>query len=84
MTLLDTDVKGAITFAERLRSLIENSSIYYDEQQIKITVSLGVAVYEESFEKHEQWIEAADSALYVSKEGGRNRVTVYSEDMASE
>ncbi|AXQ98362.1 diguanylate cyclase [Pseudoalteromonas piscicida] len=84
VTLLDTDVKGAITFAERLRSLIENSSIYYDEQQIKITVSLGVAVYEESFEKHEQWIEAADSALYVSKEGGRNRVTVYSEDMASE
>ncbi|PHI35527.1 diguanylate cyclase [Pseudoalteromonas sp. GCY] len=84
VTLLDTDVKGAITFAERLRSLIENSSIYYDEQQIKITVSLGVAVYEESFEKHEQWIEAADSALYDSKEGGRNRVTVYSEDMASE
>ena len=78
VTLLDTDEPGALTFAERLRCLIENSSIYYDEQQIKITVSLGVAVYTDAFEKHEQWIEAADQALYASKENGRNQVTVYS------
>ncbi|WP_440053515.1 diguanylate cyclase [Pseudoalteromonas sp. T1lg65] len=79
VTLLDTDEEGAVVFAERLRRLIENSSIYYDEQQIKITVSLGVALYDDKFAKHEQWIEAADNALYSSKENGRNRVTVYSE-----
>ncbi|TMO57631.1 sensor domain-containing diguanylate cyclase [Pseudoalteromonas aurantia] len=81
VTLVDTDNEGAQIFAERLRSLIEKSSIYYDNKQIQITVSVGFAVYTSDFDKHEQWIEAADFALYHSKETGRNKVTGYTSDM---
>lgn len=77
VTLLDTDRQGAEIFAERLRSLIENSSIYFDEQQIKMTVSIGFACFQDGFERYEKWIEAADKALYFSKENGRNCVTAY-------
>lgn len=81
VTLVDTDSEGAKIFAERLRSLIEKSSIYYDSKQIQITVSVGYATYSKDFDKHEQWIEAADMALYHSKETGRNKVTGYSKDI---
>ncbi|MBE0378661.1 sensor domain-containing diguanylate cyclase [Pseudoalteromonas prydzensis] len=77
VTLLDTDRQGAEIFAERLRSLIENSSIYFDKQQIKLTISIGFACFQERFERHEKWIEAADKALYFSKENGRNCITAY-------
>ena len=79
ITLLDTDYDGAVIFAERLRELIENSSIYYKEQQIKLTISIGFACFDEKFDRYEKWIEAADNALYHSKENGRNKVTAYSD-----
>ncbi|AOT09046.1 sensor domain-containing diguanylate cyclase [Pseudoalteromonas luteoviolacea] len=82
VTLVDTDADGALIFAERLRSMIENSVIYYDNKEIKLTVSLGIACYDDAFEKHEQWIEATDTALYQSKETGRNKVTVYDPSMS--
>ncbi|MFY8327236.1 diguanylate cyclase [Pseudoalteromonas sp. ZZD1] len=77
VTLLDSDKEGAETFAERLRSLIENSSVYFDGQQIKMTVSIGYASFDENFERYEKWIEAADKALYASKDNGRNCITDY-------
>ncbi|OUS69860.1 diguanylate cyclase [Pseudoalteromonas sp. A601] len=77
VVLLDSDKVGAETFAERLRSLIENSSVYFDGQQIKMTVSIGYASFDESFERYEKWIEAADKALYASKDNGRNCITDY-------
>ncbi|MCQ8877568.1 diguanylate cyclase [Pseudoalteromonas shioyasakiensis] len=77
VTLLDSDKQGAEVFAERLRSLIENSSVYFDGQQIKMTVSIGYASFDASFERYEKWIEAADKALYASKANGRNCITDY-------
>ncbi|KTF14885.1 diguanylate cyclase [Pseudoalteromonas sp. H105] len=77
VTLLDTDKAGAEIFAERLRSLIEASSIFFDGQQIKMTISIGLACFQADFERYEKWIEAADKALYVSKDKGRNCITDY-------
>ena len=78
VTLLDTDKEGAFIFAERLRTLIENSSVHCDNKQIKMTVSIGFAGFDKAFTSHEKWIEAADKALYFSKENGRNQVAAYS------
>ena len=75
--MVDTDVEGALIFAERLRKLIESSTIIYEECEIKIKISLGISKLESHFTKHEDWIVAADNALYHSKENGRNQVTVY-------
>lgn len=75
VTLLDTDKQGAAIFAERIRALIEANPFVYKNTKIEMTVSVGFAGNSPDFAKHERWIEAADKALYHSKEHGRNRVT---------
>lgn len=57
---------------EQVRTVVENHSFQLlNGTKIKITVSVGVSVYEES---PEQFIQAADDALYYSKRNGRNQV----------
>ena len=77
VTLLDTDKQGSVMFAERLRHLIEFTPVYYKNSEIKMTVSIGFACFSNKFKDHERWIEAADKALYHSKNNGRNTVTAY-------
>lgn len=43
-----------------------------------ITLSLGVAVFPDHGAGRDEILQAADAALYQSKQAGRNRVTVYS------
>ncbi|KAF7780183.1 hypothetical protein PMAN_a1173 [Pseudoalteromonas marina] len=79
VTLLDTDEKGAEIFAERLRVLIEQSPVMYKQLEVKVTVSIGFACFNNEFKDHERWIEAADKAMYQSKKNGRNKVTAYAD-----
>ncbi len=63
---------GILT-GEQIRTAVESHSFQLlDETKIKITVSVGVSEYEES---PEQFIQAADDALYYSKRNGRNKVS---------
>ncbi|MBL3818201.1 diguanylate cyclase [Bacillus sp. BSL6] len=58
---------------EKVRTAVENHSFeLLNGTKIKITVSVGVSVYEQS---PEQFIQAADDALYYSKRNGRNQVS---------
>jgi diguanylate cyclase (GGDEF)-like protein len=59
--------------AERLRACIEN-----ELQDDGVTASFGVASYPEHADHPLALIGAADTALYVSKRAGRNRVSVCS------
>lgn len=77
VALLDTDKEGAIEFTERLRALIESTQVRYEDLEIKITVSIGLACFRNEFKDHEHWIEAANKALQHSKKSGRNKVTAY-------
>lgn len=76
--LTNTNGDGACVFAERLRACIEQLTIYTEGHEIKFTVSLGVAELTDKIHDHRNWIEKADQALYKSKEGGRNRCTMFS------
>lgn len=70
--LPDTDVKGAVMHAERLRI----NAHFLDFQilpQKHISLSIGVAQYREG-EKITDLIARADAALYRAKQQGRNRV----------
>jgi len=63
----------ALEFAERLRLLIAETEV----DSLHVTVSLGVATFPGlNLGKPEELIEAADAALYRSKENGRNQTTV--------
>ncbi|MDA1762458.1 GGDEF domain-containing protein [Bacillus cereus] len=58
---------------EQIRTAVEKHSFQLLEgTKIKITVSVGISEYEES---PEQFIQAADDALYYSKRNGRNQVS---------
>ena len=76
--LVDTAAEGAAIMAERLRIAIEASVVHHDNQEIRYTISLGVAELPENIESHQQWIELSDQGLYAAKHGGRNQVVVQS------
>ncbi len=71
-----TDAKGAAIFAERLRACIEKMVVTSEAHQVKFTISLGISQLTSETADHRAWIEKADSALYKSKQGGRNRFTI--------
>lgn len=73
--LPDTPLDGAMQFAERLRGAVERLTIEHADEILKVTISLGVAELSDHMAAHPQLIEAADKALYQSKEQGRNCIT---------
>lgn len=76
--LPETDVDGAMTVAERIRRNVDMMNFFVRDERVPVSVSIGVAVVRpEPQQQAEMVLEYADSALYASKEGGRNRVTLY-------
>jgi diguanylate cyclase (GGDEF)-like protein len=75
LTLPHTPADGARTVAERIREQVQKLEVPSDQGMVRFTVSIGVSTYA-SGEAFDQIVERADKALYVSKQSGRNRVTV--------
>lgn len=71
--LPDTDLKGAVMHAERLRVYAHFLDFHKILPQKNISISIGVAQYRNG-EKISDLIERADVALYRAKQLGRNRV----------
>lgn len=61
-------------FAERLRKLIEKHHININNTIFSVTASFGIAQWQPTMANADQLIQAADSALYLAKKQGRNRV----------
>lgn len=74
--LPETDAKNARLVAERIRGVAEKYTCIHEGTEIKFTVSLGIAQFHATYTSHMTWLEQADQALYMSKEGGRNMVSV--------
>jgi diguanylate cyclase (GGDEF)-like protein/PAS domain S-box-containing protein len=75
--LVDTPLEGGRNFAERLRAMIEATSVAYQDQVIRHTISLGLATLGDGIHEPKQWIERADQALYQAKRSGRNQARVF-------
>jgi diguanylate cyclase (GGDEF)-like protein len=74
--LSDATGSQALMLAERLRKFVEQRPYVTDEDDvIKATVSVGVAMAQPPFDKKDL-ISLADQALYRAKETGRNRVVL--------
>lgn len=71
----DTDNTEAAELAESLRTMIEAS-------ELKYTASFGVCSAE-GFDDFGEVLEAADKAMYFSKDHGRNQVTTYAQTLNS-
>jgi len=74
--LSGSDGHAAIEMAERLRATIEKRPFHVGETKIKITISLGVAEYNDNSPNLETLVARADQALYVAKHKGRNRAVL--------
>ena len=76
--LPETDLKGTVIFAERLRKTIEQFEIQTDGIKIKVTISVGVTTWLPggSVKEKSKIINAADKALYNSKNTGRNKISI--------
>jgi diguanylate cyclase len=77
IVLIGSDNQGGMLFAERLREAVEATEVIYEDLLIKFTISLGISEINDSLKSHTEWLEQADKALYQSKEGGRNRSTLF-------
>ncbi len=86
--LLDqTKKEDAMTVADRIRSKIEQYDFCYENQHVKVTISVGVSTFdstENSVTSPKILVDQADHALYVSKRSGRNKVTFADPKLISE
>ncbi|HVN97676.1 MAG TPA: diguanylate cyclase [Syntrophorhabdaceae bacterium] len=71
--LPETDVEKALVAGERLRKAIEAETFSSSGSDVRLTVSLGIAAYEDGKSAHEL-IKTADDNLYKAKAGGKNRI----------
>jgi two-component system, cell cycle response regulator len=78
IVLEETDAEGALIITNRLREEISKLVFQTEKGPLKVTISMGVSMYPDHSQDRQKLIDLADQALYVSKKGGRNRVTLSS------
>jgi two-component system, cell cycle response regulator len=71
----ETGLDDGVTFAEKIRALVESQPIQTQAGPLPVTVSIGVSSVPHSrIHSAKELIVAADKALYRAKRNGRNQV----------
>ncbi|MCH3918553.1 MAG: GGDEF domain-containing protein [Spirochaetia bacterium] len=64
--------------AENIRRQVDERRISYGEQAIEVSISVGAVSFPEfDVDNENDLVEAADKALYIVKNAGRNKVSVF-------
>jgi diguanylate cyclase (GGDEF)-like protein len=81
LVLEDTDAAGARVVADRLRESFRREVFVHRDAgkpvSFRCSVSIGIACSPDDATTQQELIDRADQALYLSKEGGRDRTTCY-------
>ena len=70
----DTSKEDAYNLSKRIKSVVENSIFKYDDIEINITISIGIASLSSEIDDMDKLIRKADENLYKAKRSGRNYI----------
>ncbi|MBI4834084.1 MAG: diguanylate cyclase [Planctomycetes bacterium] len=73
-----TDKNSGCDIAEAIRKKVAGTvfRIKGGAKDLKLSISLGIACFPDDGRTPEELIDAADKALYISKKGGKNKVSI--------
>ncbi len=74
MLMPDTGADKALIAAERFRARV---SAAFEGRPVELTISIGIASYPRDGRSWEELLDAADTALYAAKDGGRDQVVAF-------
>ena len=74
IVMAETDREQAKFAAQRIRQTIADTVIKVYDEELRVTVSIGVATFLDNTANMQNLIEMADQALYLAKETGKNKV----------
>jgi two-component system cell cycle response regulator len=75
--LPNTALQAGYEIAERIRQEVAGLAVLCGENEVSVSVSIGVATLEGPACTPEIILNRADTALYQAKNAGRNRTEVY-------
>jgi diguanylate cyclase (GGDEF)-like protein/PAS domain S-box-containing protein len=75
--LPETTADGAAIIAERLRKMVADTVVSFNDHKITFTVSIGIAQYRDGEVSVDAPLSRADTAVYDAKKAGRNRISVH-------
>ncbi|MGH7889138.1 MAG: GGDEF domain-containing protein, partial [Thermodesulfobacteriota bacterium] len=77
IVLPNTDKKGAMVVAEKLKQKVGRASLKFKGEEFNITLSIGISTYPDNASTKDSLVEKADQALYEAKSLGKNRILHY-------
>lgn len=83
LLLPETSSADALVLGEKLRARLSEVKMETPDGDFQITVSMGVAAQRRGDDGIGAALDRADQALYHSKQSGRDRVTIWTQDSAS-
>ena len=78
--LWQQDLQQALQGAERMQQELAAFRFVWRDHVFSVSVSIGAVMLDATTESVGALLQAADSACYVAKDGGRNRIHVYAEN----
>lgn len=73
-------INNAEKLAEEIRITVEKFRFHWENKTFKVGVSIGIVSINASSVSNKEVLSAADTACYIAKEQGRNRVHIYEPD----
>lgn len=74
IVLPEIPLAAALSFAEKVRQVVEEKEFRFESAAIEVTISVGVAASSEQTKDVDTLIKLADELLYAAKAAGRNQV----------
>lgn len=72
-----TSSLNAFILAERIRENVQFIAVNADEEEVRITISGGLASFPQNCQNSSELLHRADSALYLAKGAGKNTISMY-------